>query len=147
MENDWLQIRPAQDADFAFLSTLDTHISPAMLRRKIAAGEVLVAIAGDERAGYLRWGWFWDNTPFMNLLYVVESWRSRGVATHLITRWEADMRAQGARFVLTSTLADESAQHLYRKLGYRDIGGFVLPDEALELILFKQLQPVKAARQ
>jgi len=140
MDNRWLEIRPAHDTDFEFLAAVDAHITAAMLRRKIAAGEILVAVTGDERIGLLRWGWFWDNTPFMNLLFVAESWRGRGVATQLIALWEADMRATGAGFVLTSTLADESAQHLYRKRGYRDIGGFALPDEEPALCLFKSLR-------
>lgn len=50
------------------------------------------------------------------------------------------MREYGAEVVLTSTQADETAQHLYRKRGYRDIGGFVLPGEPLELMLLKQLR-------
>ncbi|NLV92595.1 MAG: GNAT family N-acetyltransferase, partial [Firmicutes bacterium] len=41
--------------------------------------------------------------------------------------------------VMTSTQADEEGQHFYRKLGYRDIGGFVLPGEPLELIMIKEL--------
>ena len=41
--------------------------------------------------------------------------------------------------MLTSTLADETAQHFYRKLGYRDTGSLLLPNEALEIILIKFL--------
>lgn len=81
MENDWLEIRLAQEADLPFLSAVDRHLAAAFFPRKIAAGEILIAVAGDERIGFLRWGWFWDNMPFMNLLYVVEAWRGQGVAT------------------------------------------------------------------
>jgi GNAT superfamily N-acetyltransferase len=143
MGNDWLNIRLVQETDFPFLSAQDPHILGAVLRRKIAAREVLVAVAGDEPIGYLRWGWFWDAVPFMNLLFVLEAWRGKRVATQLIAHWEGLMQAAGAAFVLTSTLADETAQHLYRKCGYRDIGGFVLPNEPLELILFKQIRTSK----
>ncbi len=30
--------------------------------------------------GVLRFGLFWDNTPFLNLIYFVESYRRRGKA-------------------------------------------------------------------
>ena len=40
---------------------------------------------------------------------------------------------------MTSTQADEAAQHFYRHLGYADIGGFLLPGEAYELLLYKAL--------
>lgn len=133
-------IRTVRASDFAFLSELDTHISPAMLHRKIAAHEILIALLNDEPVGYLRWGWFWDNVPFMNLLFVLPAWRNKGIGTQLITHWETQMQASGAAFVLTSTLANETSQHLYRKCGYQDSGGFVLPGEPLELILIKPLQ-------
>ncbi len=40
---------------------------------------------------------------------------------------------------MTSSLANELAQHFYRKNGYQDIGGFVLPEEPLEIIFYKSL--------
>lgn len=139
MKNKRLNIRLAQQTDFPFLSARDPHITTRVLKQKIGAGEILVAVSGEVGIGFLRWGWFWDNTPFMNMLFVLESWRRKGVATQLISRWEAHMQAGGAEFVLTSTLSSETSQHLYRKCGYQDIGGFALPNEPLELILLKQL--------
>jgi ribosomal protein S18 acetylase RimI-like enzyme len=46
--------------------------------------------------------------------------------------------------VLTSTVSAETAQHLYRRLGYRrlgyvDSGALLLPDEPAELLLRKPL--------
>lgn len=35
------------------------------------------------------------------------------------------MKEQGYQMTLVSTRADESAQHLYRKLGYIDCGGLL----------------------
>ena len=135
-----LNIRLAEEADSSFLSTIDHHVSAEMLQRKIDLGEILIVVTDDELIGFLRWGWFWDEIPFMNLLFVRDSWRRRGVATRLIAYWEEQMLMRGAKWVLTSTLANERAQHLYRKCGYRDIGGFLMPDEPLELVLFKALQ-------
>ena len=58
-----------------------------------------------------------------------------------MAHWERDMKAQGYGMLLTSTQVDEEAQHFYRKLGYRDCGGFVidLPPFAqpMELFLLK----------
>jgi ribosomal protein S18 acetylase RimI-like enzyme len=54
-----------------------------------------------------------------------------------------DMAAQGYRMVLTSTQSDEDAQHFYRRLGYRDCGVLVLPGEAGELMLLKELNPAE----
>ena len=52
------------------------------------------------------------------------------------------MRAAGCGMVMTSTQVDESAQHFYRKLGYRDAGGFVVDipgcEQPMELIMVKE---------
>ena len=44
---------------------------------------------------------------------------------------------------LTSTRADEDAQHFYRKLGYKDCGGFVIDiqgyEQPMELLLIKAM--------
>ena len=53
------------------------------------------------------------------------------------------MRAQGFHAVMTSTRADETAQHFYRKLGYRDCGGLLLDaiesGQPLELFFAKAM--------
>ena len=41
---------------------------------------VLVMLDGDNFAGWLRWGLFWDEHPFMNLLYLLEPYRGKGLA-------------------------------------------------------------------
>ncbi len=134
-----LHIRAAQHHDVEFLSAHDRHVSTTTLQKKIADAEILIATNANEPVGFLRWGWFWDNTPFMNLLFVVETWRGKGFGTHLADEWEEAMRGANVEFVLTSTLAHETAQHFYRKRGYQDIGGFVLPLEPIEIILYKAL--------
>ena len=67
--------------------------------------------------GLLRWGLFWDQVPFMNLLWVVPKRRGQGIGTALVVAWEKSLRAAGHDLVLTSTMSDERSQHLYRRLG------------------------------
>ena len=47
--------------------------------------------------------------------------------------------AEGFTEVLTSTLAHERGQFLYRKLGYQDCGALILPNEPLEIIMRKRI--------
>lgn len=53
------------------------------------------------------------------------------------------MKSQGYKILLTSSQVDENAQHFYRKLGYKDCGGFVLdlPEDSqpMELFLIKSI--------
>ena len=138
-------IRPAVSADWPAWSRLDGRVSRELFERKCAAGECYVALEGEHVAGLLRWNRFWDEAPFCTLLMVDEGHRGQGLGRALIERWEADMVAAGHGMVMTSTQVDETAQHFYRKLGYRDAGGFAvdIPGYAqpLELILIKKVEP------
>ena len=89
--------------------------------------------------GWLRYNLFWDNTPFMNMLYFLEDYRGRGYGSKLVSFWEDEMKNKGYKLVLTSTQSNEDAQFFYRKIGYIDNGSFQLPDEPVELILYKCL--------
>ena len=133
-------IRMAALTDLPFLAEHDRHITPAELDNSIRLSHVLIMeTAAGEPIGWLRWNLFWDNTPFMNMLYLLEDYRLKGYGRTLVSHWEALMREQGHTAVLTSTQANEGAQHFYRHLGYEDVGGFLLPGETYELIMHKAL--------
>lgn len=76
------------------------------------------------------------------MLWVEEGLRGRGLGARLIAFWEDEMRGSGHDLVMTSTLSNERAQHLYRKLGYEDCGGLLMPDEPLEILFLKRLYEV-----
>jgi ribosomal protein S18 acetylase RimI-like enzyme len=131
----------ATEADYAYLAARDQHVSPAILTQKITRGEIIMLYddADARPIGWLRFGYFWDELPFMNLIQIEDSYRRQGYGTQLITFWEDAMRRQNHACVLTSSLANEQAQHLYRRLGYIDCGALLLPGEALEIIFRKAL--------
>lgn len=85
---------------------------------------IYIVEAEDSIAGWLRYGLFWDNTPFMNMLYLLEEYRGKGLGSALVSHWERELLARGFSTVMTSTASDEYAQHFYHKLGYRAVGGF-----------------------
>ena len=124
--------------DLALLLRYDWHIGGQEYSRIIPLGRVLLAYDGERFVGWLRYGLFWDEMPFMNMLYFLEE-RGKGFGRALVNDWENRMRAEGYRRVMTSTQVDESAQHFFRKLGYRDTGALLLPEQAAELLLIKTL--------
>lgn len=132
-------IRTALPGDLAALSRRDRHIDPRELETSVRLGRVLVTEERGELAGWLRWNLFWDNTPFMNLLFVLDGRRGRGLGRALTEHWEEQMKRAGYGSVMTSTQSNEYAQHFYEKLGYAAIGGFLLPGEPYELIFAKEL--------
>lgn len=134
-----MDIRIAEMRDAGALLAHDRHITRARLERKIADRQILVLLDGENFAGWLRWGLFWDEHPFMNLLYLLEPYRGKGLGRELVTDWERRMKAEGHEVVMTSTQANECAQFFYRHMGYADVGSFALPGDPLELILQKAL--------
>lgn len=137
-KNNSVKIRLAEESDFEILSRNDRHISAEVLKKKISDKNILVAEAEDVFAGWLRYNFFWDEIPFMNMLFVIEKFRGMGIGEKLVREWESLMSEQGHKLLLTSTQANEYAQHFYRKQGYRDLGGFTPFGEEYEIILGKQ---------
>lgn len=135
-----MKIHTATQHDIEWLFAQDPHISRSMLERKITANEVLLAAEDRIQAGFLRFSFFWDSIPFMNMLWVEPQRRGAGIGRQLVGCWEERMSTLGFSQVLTSTLADEQSQHFYRKLGYTDAGALLLPGESLEIIFRKSLQ-------
>ena len=132
-------IRYAQPQDIKVLTAHDRHIRPEELARSAGQKKVLVMVEEGRFAGWLRYSLFWDNTPFMNMLFMLEAYRGRGLGGQLTAFWEQEMKAQGYTQVLTSTQSNEEAQFFYRKQGYTDCGALLLPGEPLEIILRKEL--------
>ena len=133
-------IRPATPDDLEELREKD-HLPAAELAAILDRSRVLVAedAGRDGVVGWLRWGLFWDEVPFMNLLHVEASRRGQGLGRLLVGEWERTCARAGHDTVMTSTVSAESAQHFYRKLGYVDAGCLLLPGEPAELFFVKQI--------
>lgn len=134
-----MKIEFAIEKDLEQISRLDEYITKTELARLIPLKRVIVARENEELHGWLRFGLFWDSIPFMNMLFVLQDFQGKGLGRRLVEYWETDMKAQGYKRLMTSTLSNEEAQHFYRKLGYRDCGSLLLPDEPLEIMFIKEL--------
>ena len=133
-----MNIEYAREVHFQYISDNDKHISKELIHTKIKENEIIIVsnIEG-KNIGWLRYNYFWDNTPFMNMLNLDEDYRYKGIGKELVEFWENDMKSKGYELVMTSTLSNEQAQHFYRKLGYKDSGSLLLENEPLEIIFTK----------
>ncbi|WP_199909924.1 GNAT family N-acetyltransferase [Paenibacillus sp. CAA11] len=135
-----MKIEWATEQDYEYIIERDQHISEPLVSRKIREKEILIFKNADqENIGWMRFGYFWDNIPFMNMLWIDEEYRGQGGGKEAVYHWEAAMRQRGYMLVMTSTQSDDEAQHFYRKIGYRDAGCLILDTQPLEMILTKHL--------
>lgn len=135
-----IQIRHVQPEDRIFWFGLDKHLSQKEFNNKVSSKSGYVLLADDMPVGLLRYSLFWDSIPFCNMLYIDARYQRKGYGKKLMAHWEEEMKAQGYERLLTSTQADEEAQHFYRKLGYQDCGGLVMDVPGpMELILMKAI--------
>lgn len=132
-------IRYASMKEYDLLVSQDSHIRKEEWKRLIENNQALIFYVDNDFAGWLRWNLFWDEIPFMNMLYFLEKYRGKDYGTQMVKFWENEMVKLGYDKVMTSSQANESAQHFYRKLGYRDAGNFFPFCEDLEIIFTKEL--------
>ncbi|MDE5671557.1 MAG: GNAT family N-acetyltransferase [Eubacterium sp.] len=135
-----MEIRYATMADKEILLSRDSHIKESVWEETIKNNREIIIFVDGNFVGWLRWNLFWDEIPFMNMLYFLEEYRGKGYGTQIVQFWENEMIKLGYDKVITSSQANESAQHFYRKLGYRDAGGFFSVRNDLEIVFTKELK-------
>ncbi|MGL5434061.1 MAG: GNAT family N-acetyltransferase [Lachnospiraceae bacterium] len=137
------KIRYASKTDKVFWFMLDKHMNESEFIIKIRDKRGYVISDGDKPIGIMRYNLFWDNTPFLTLIYFEESYRGKGFGRQAMLFWENEMRELGYKMAMTSTQVDEEAQHFYRKLGYKDKGSLFLDntpfEQAQEMLMLKVL--------
>lgn len=137
-----MRIVYATESDYEYIRTRDHHISEHFIVPKIKGNEIYILRGQDERnIGWMRYGYFWDNIPFLNMIWIDEPYRGKGAGKQATLFWEEEMKQKGFKLIMTSTQADEGAQHFYRKLGYKDAGCLILDTQPLEILLTKELNP------
>ncbi len=125
--------------DYLALLMADHHINKDELALSISLKRIYVAYENEEFVGWLRYNLFWDQIPFINMLYVMEDFRGQGYGIGLMNYFEKEMKNKYSK-VMVSTQANEYAQHFYDKMGYKAIGGFMLPKEEYEVLMIKTLK-------
>lgn len=121
-----LSIRYVQEEDNEFWFKLDKHLSQCEFEKKIRDKMGYVLLENNVPIALLRYNLFWDNTPFLTMIYVKQEYQHKGYGRKLIKFWEENMKSAGYEMIMTSTQVDEEAQHFYRKIGYQDSGGLIV---------------------
>ncbi len=137
------EIRCAKDSDKEFWYTLDQHLPEAEFAKKVRDKMGYVIMENKEPIGVLRYHLFWDNTPFLTLIFIKETYQKNGYGRKAMDFWEQEMKQKGYGMVLVSTQINEEAQNFYRKLGYKDCGCLMIDipgyEQPMEMFLSKAL--------
>lgn len=134
-----MTIRTAELKDFHLIKQYDKHIAEIEFTNVITLGRIIMIEEEGKLIGWLRYNYFWDNIPFINMLYVLEEYRGKGYGKKLLENWEQKMKQLGFHIVLTSTQSNEYSQHFYAQFGYTAMGGFSLGNAPYEIIMSKEL--------
>ncbi|TFD42319.1 ribosomal protein S18-alanine N-acetyltransferase, partial [Cryobacterium sp. TMB3-12] len=153
------QLRRAQPADVEAIMALETHIfendawSTEMMARDVAdpgcyylvafppdSPEHIVAYAGLQAA--LR-----SPESDIQTIAVAEEARGRGLGRVLMLSLITEARKRGARETFLEVRADNpGAQHLYRSLGFEDLGvrrGYYQPDNVDAIVMRLPIPPAE----
>lgn len=138
-----IHVRHVHNSDRDFWFSLDKHISESEFEKKINDKQGYVLFDSGAPIGLLRYNLFWDNVPFCTMLFIEKNAQKKGYGSAIMKFWEAEMKSLGFGMVMTSTQADEEAQHFYRKMGYRDSGGLLINipsyEQPMEIFFTKAL--------
>ena len=138
-----LEIRYVSERDELFWFSLDKHLCKKEFALKIRDKRGYVIYLEGSPIGVMRYNLFWDNTPFLTLIYIEETHQGKGYGKQAMQYWENEMLGYGYKMVMTSTQVDEQAQQFYRRLGYIERGGIFLDntpfEQPQELIMIKVL--------
>ena len=138
-----IKIRFVEDSDKDFWYTLDKHLANKEFDKKVRDKMGYVVLEDEKPIGLLRYNMFWDDIPFVTLIFIDFAHQKKGVGFKVMDLWEQEMKKLGHGMVMVSTQVDEQAQHFYRKLGYKDCGCLVIdvPDyeQPMEMFMTKAL--------
>jgi len=136
-------IRYAIDSDKSFWFNNDKNMDEFTFENKIQNYMAYIFEDRQKKIGILRYSLFSDHIPFCNLVCIAEGYRNKGCGRALMQYWEQDMSSRGYSFTMVSSYIDDEIHHFYRKMGYRDVGGIIIPDKRndnrMEIMMIKRL--------
>lgn len=129
-------IRFANAADVEFL-TGQVHIAEAVVKRKVDAGEFVVAVSGDVAVGLLQLEYLWSRIPYIALIRVLDEHRRQGVGKLMLAFVENFLRENGHASLYSSSQADESEpQEWHRRVGFKECGSIREINDGIDEIFF-----------
>lgn len=126
----------ASDAD-ALLKHV--YVSDVVLRRKIEAGDFVIAVSESELLGFVQLEYLWSKVPYLALIRVLNGHRRRGVGKALLGFLEDHLRENGHAVLYSSSQADEpEPQEWHRHVGFTECGLLKEINDGIDEIFFRK---------
>jgi ribosomal protein S18 acetylase RimI-like enzyme len=117
-----LVVRFATPDDLDWLAAQD-DIPTAIIARKIAVSEMVIAETAGERVGFLRLEYLWSMLPYIAMIRVSETCRQQGIGRALLAFLESHLRERGHTLLMSSSQVDEPPpQAWHRHMGFEECG-------------------------
>ena len=117
-----LIVRFATPGDLDWCAAQD-DIPAAIIERKIAINEMLIADRAGERVGFLRLEYMWSTLPYIAMIRVIDAYRQQGVGRALLAFLESYLREHGHTVLMSSSQIDEPPpQAWHRHMGFEECG-------------------------
>ena len=89
------QLRKAEPQELDLLLSWDRHVCRQELERSIGLGRTYLVLEEGRFVGWMRYNLFWDEHPFLNMLFLLEEARGKGYGRQLMEYCIADARESG----------------------------------------------------
>lgn len=142
-----IHIRFAIPEEFKLVRQLDPHskyIDPEKIKLKLAGNEIIIALDNEEPVGLIKFSYFWATRPYMDLIWLKEKYRGKGIGNKLLSFLENYLIQQGYSFLMSSSEKNEMApQKWHKNQGFIPCGELTslnLPmDNTPEVFFYKKL--------
>jgi predicted GNAT superfamily acetyltransferase len=122
MKEEDVMVRFAGPGDLGFLRQ-KRGLSRERLLQKIQRDEILILSVDGEPVGYLWFAFLWSTIPLIDLIYITEGYRKRGLSRVLLGYLETHLQACGYDVLYSSSQMDEpEPQAWHRHVGFAECG-------------------------
>jgi ribosomal protein S18 acetylase RimI-like enzyme len=119
-------IRFANIEDFKKVREFDPHsqfIEPQKINSKIHQKEIIIAVEGGNIIGILKFSYFWATRPYIDLIWIDESYRKQGIGKQCIQFLEDYLIKQGYCYLFISAEESEiESQSYHQHMGFTKCG-------------------------
>jgi hypothetical protein len=116
------------------------EIEESDLQKNVLHNETIVVLnANREYIGYLEWGFFWNEIPFINKIIINTDYRKQGCGKNLHLFWEGEMKKRGHNLLLTASSNNRAEFHFFLKMSYLVCGSFLIDNSMLQIMLSKKI--------